>query len=139
MQYSVIENLLKEKIGLDPESIGSSSISRVIHRRSVDSGHEDIEEYLKVLMSSEEEMRALIEAIVVPETWFFRDGKPFMLLHDYIRKHWMCLPITLPIHPMKITRVKLLIFRRLILPMQMVFTGGLAQSLTVLPESKINI
>jgi len=89
MQYSVIENLLKEKIGLDPESIGSSSISRVIRRRFTESGYDDLDEYIKVLTSSEDEMRALIEAIVIPETWFFRDGRPFVLLNDYVKEHWL--------------------------------------------------
>ena len=89
MQYSVIENLLKEKIGLDPSSIGSSSISRVIRRRFTESGCDDLDEYIKILESSEHELKALIEAIVIPETWFFRDGRPFLLFSDYVKECWL--------------------------------------------------
>jgi len=89
MQYSIIENLLKEKIGLDPASIGSSSITRVIRRRFAESGHGDLDKYIEALMSSEQEMKALIEAIVVSETWFFRDSRPFMLFNDYVKEYWL--------------------------------------------------
>ena len=34
-------------------------------------------------------MDELVELIVVPETWFFRDEKPFALLQKYVSEEWM--------------------------------------------------
>ena len=89
MVYSAIENLLKEKIGLDPSSIGSSSVTRIIRRCFTESGHDDLDGYIRALQTSGQEMKTLIEAIVVPETWFFRDKKPFLFFRDHVKKHWL--------------------------------------------------
>lgn len=89
MLYSDIENLLKERIGLDPASIGSASVTRIIRRCFAESGYDDLDEYIKALMTAGQEMKALIEAVVVPETWFFRDKRPFLLFRDYVRQQWL--------------------------------------------------
>lgn len=88
MQYTAIENLLKKVIGLDPESIGSSSIIRVIRRCADESGFNNIHEYYDKLIRSEQELKKLIEAIIVPETWFFRDNRPFKVFGEYVRRNW---------------------------------------------------
>ncbi|MET0186313.1 MAG: CheR family methyltransferase [Achromobacter sp.] len=72
MNFTPFETLLKNKIGLDAGSIGVSTFHRAIRTRAQARAHGDIDAYWAVLQSSPGELQALIEAVVVPETWFFR-------------------------------------------------------------------
>ncbi len=85
MSQQVIETLLKNKIGLDANIIGSQEISRVIERRRLASNCLNTEAYLKFLQTSPPELEELIEEVIVPETWFFRDIEPFNFLAHYVR------------------------------------------------------
>jgi chemotaxis protein methyltransferase WspC len=80
MSLSMLENMLKERMGLDAASIGSSSVERAVKERMANCGVGDIGAYAQRAQSSQPEMQALIEAIVVPETWFFRDREAFAAL-----------------------------------------------------------
>ena len=40
--------------------------------------------YLSILHNSEEEQDALVDLLVVPETWFFRDRQPFVYLQTHV-------------------------------------------------------
>jgi len=73
-----IENLLRKEIGLDAASIGSSLIQRTVRLRMKELGLKRIEDYERVLKSSPAALEELIEAVVVTETWFFRDREPFL-------------------------------------------------------------
>lgn len=42
--------------------------------------------YLELLRESAEEQQCLVELVVVPETWFFRDRHPFIHLRDHIAR-----------------------------------------------------
>jgi len=90
---SEIESLLKQRLGLDAESIGSSAIARAVQERMAACPTVDITAYEGLLASSEEELLQLIELVVVPETWFFRDTEAFVTLAQYVMKEW------LPAHP----------------------------------------
>ncbi|MDQ2149452.1 CheR family methyltransferase [Alcaligenaceae bacterium C4P045] len=72
MNFAPFEILLKNKIGLDAGSIGVSTVQRAIRTRAQARAQGDIDVYWSVLQSSPSELQALIEAVVVPETWFFR-------------------------------------------------------------------
>ncbi|HAN73745.1 MAG TPA: hypothetical protein DCQ63_05235, partial [Planktothrix sp. UBA8402] len=76
--------LLQEKIGLDPNVIGIREISRVLERHRVACNCSSLETYFHYLQTNKAEFEALIESVVVPETWFFRDGEPFNFLVRYI-------------------------------------------------------
>ena len=67
-------------MGLSAESIGDSSIERAInHRKDIlKISHGD--DYLSVLIEDEDELNELVEEVVVPETWFFRNLAPFEAL-----------------------------------------------------------
>ncbi len=87
-----IETLLKQSMGLHSASIGSSSIARAIGRRmsacaqaNTDSG---VDAYLARILASKEELDALIEEVVIPETWFFRDRKAFDALRCFVSREW---------------------------------------------------
>ncbi|RFQ34247.1 protein-glutamate O-methyltransferase CheR, partial [Pseudomonas sp. ATCC 13867] len=72
--------LLKERIGLDAESVGDAVIGRAVRQRSVKVAGGDAERYWERLQVSAEEVQALIEAVIVPETWFFRYPESFAAL-----------------------------------------------------------
>lgn len=75
-----IAALLKDKIGLDVDSIGMASIERAVRERLTVTGIRDEEAYTEHVSASDMELSELIEAVVVPETWFFRDREAFTAL-----------------------------------------------------------
>lgn len=89
--------LLTERIGLDPNSVGPSLIARGLDARKSALGLRDDQEYAQVLHSSGDEFQALIEEVVVPESWFFRDDHPFRFLQDFVRARWLLDPTRPPL------------------------------------------
>jgi len=89
MVQATIEALLRQKIGLETASIGSNAIALAIRRRMTQCGLSDMQEYLLRLKASAPEMEELIETVVVPETWFFRDREPFNFLSRYVITEWL--------------------------------------------------
>jgi len=83
-----IEALLKERIGLDVSSVGSVSVENAIKRCLVGAGYDDLTQYYKALVSSDIEFKRLVEAVVIPETWFFRDEIPFEVLEKRVNSGW---------------------------------------------------
>ena len=80
-----IEQLLRDTIGLDADSIGRPTLDRAILERRSACGSADVRAYTAQVWSSKEELQALIEAVVVPETWFFRDPGAFDALSAVVR------------------------------------------------------
>ncbi|EFV86556.1 chemotaxis protein methyltransferase, partial [Achromobacter xylosoxidans C54] len=64
--------VLKRKMGLDSGSIGAAAVERAVRHRMQSVGSDDEHDYLMRLQTSPAEMQQLIEAVIVPETWFFR-------------------------------------------------------------------
>jgi chemotaxis protein methyltransferase WspC len=93
------ENLLRDTMGLDSVSIGSTTIERAVRTRMICSGVTQMEDYWRQLRSSNDELQELIEAVVVPETWFFRDQEAFAALVRVAIEEWR------PIHPTAILRL----------------------------------
>jgi chemotaxis protein methyltransferase WspC len=89
MYQEKIANLLREKMGLNAMTIGVHSLERLIKQRVKENHLSDIADYFFLLQTSPEELEELIETVIVPETWFFRDREPFVLLKEYIMKEWM--------------------------------------------------
>jgi chemotaxis protein methyltransferase WspC len=84
-----IEELLATRIGLDPIAVGSPLILRASRRRMKELGLDDLGEYKRRLSQSELELQELVEEVVVPESWFFRDERPFHWLREYVRQRWL--------------------------------------------------
>src|SRR6187401_1834419 len=97
-----IEQLLRERIGLDSGTIGASSIHRLVRLRMKTLGISDLAVYAKLVQESVPEWNELLESIVVKETWFFRDGEPFDAFVRLVREHW--LPNE-PIRPVRVLSV----------------------------------
>ncbi len=94
-----IEVLLKEIIGMDSASIGSSTMDRSVRRRMLACKLADEQVYFELLKTSRIELQELIDEVTVPETWFFRGVEPFRLLAEYVSMEW------LKAHPGKVFRV----------------------------------
>ncbi|WP_347170469.1 CheR family methyltransferase [Pseudomonas salmasensis] len=71
---------LKERIGLDVASVGEAIIERAVRQRCQSSQSQSAEAYWQHLQTSHDEQQALIEAVIVPETWFFRYPESFATL-----------------------------------------------------------
>ena len=96
---SAIEDVLRHHMGLEASTIGAATVERAIRARMAHVGAASTEEYLLRLRESPAELDELTEAVVVPESWFFRDGAPFAALTAWTREHW------LPAHPGATLRV----------------------------------
>jgi chemotaxis protein methyltransferase WspC len=73
-------DFLKETIGLDVTSVGPAIIERAVRQRSIVAQAVSADEYWRTLQGSRDEQQALIEAVIVPETWFFRYPESFVTL-----------------------------------------------------------
>jgi len=73
-------DFLKERIGLDVTSVGPAIIERAVRQRSAASAAQTADEYWRTLQGSSDEQQALIESVIVPETWFFRYPESFATL-----------------------------------------------------------
>jgi chemotaxis protein methyltransferase WspC len=83
-----IEALLHDTMGLDVESIGAASVERAIRTRMVAAQISTFGEYWNLVKDSRAELQALIETVVVPETWFSRDAQAFAELTRVARDEW---------------------------------------------------
>lgn len=84
-----IEDLLRQKIGLNPESVGSSSIFRAVKKGMRTGKMQGLSDYLSSLQSSPMLFEALVESIVVPETSFFRNRASFVFLRQWLAQEWL--------------------------------------------------
>ncbi|MDD1966882.1 chemotaxis protein CheR [Pseudomonas putida] len=71
---------LKNRIGLDVASVGEAIVERAVRQRCIQANAADHDAYWLLLLGSAEEQQALIEAVIVPETWFFRYPESFVTL-----------------------------------------------------------
>jgi chemotaxis protein methyltransferase WspC len=84
--------LLREAIGLDASSLGPSAIERAVRARQMACRLDDVHAYWLRVRSSPTELQELIEAVVVPETWFFRDPAAFDALAAMARNQMLANP-----------------------------------------------
>lgn len=87
-----ITKLLSQTIGLDPDVVSPSQITRAAETRRASCNLPDLDRYWAKLQTSPLELEELIELIIVPETWFFRDRKPFDYLKTYVTTEWRLKP-----------------------------------------------
>src|SRR5947209_1342590 len=89
MPQAAIVALFRHIIGLNPDAIGPEVIARAMRRRMAQCSASDLQTYLERIQTSEQELHALIEEVVVPETWFFRDQMLFTYLGRYVMAEWL--------------------------------------------------
>ena len=78
-----IQKLMEDKIGLHPESLSHNNWMSCIEKRMEACECKDLGEYYTHLLNSLTEMQVLIQMIVIPETWFFREKRCFDFLAAY--------------------------------------------------------
>lgn len=89
MIHSAIATLLHHTIGMDVASIGQEAIAHAVRQRIEACGLLNEADYWWHLQESATELTALIETVVVPETWFFRDRPVFQYLGQQVRSQWI--------------------------------------------------
>lgn len=80
-----IEKMLRETMGLDPASVGSGSIQRLIRLRMKSRAVSNVTAYRELVSQSRAEWEELVESVVVTETWFFRDPEAFSVVVEAAR------------------------------------------------------
>ena len=89
MADPVIESLLQKAMGLQVNSIGKKTLDRSVKRRMRALSIDDSDAYVEEIKSSALELKKLIEEVVIPETYFFRDREPFRAMIQYLASHWL--------------------------------------------------
>lgn len=97
MSLIEIEQLLYREIGLDASSIGPHAISKAIDMRMEQCKTRNIEHYYRLLRENDNELKELIDEVVIPETWFFRNGEPFKMITSFARQEWLLRETTTPL------------------------------------------
>ncbi len=82
MSLKVIKDLLKETIGLNVSSVGTSNFERAVRQRMKALAIDEVHDY-SVRLRNPDELRELIDEVVVPETWFFRNPASFTALQQF--------------------------------------------------------
>ena len=86
---AAVTRLLSERLGLSAELLGFVVVERALDFVIGKAGSADRAERIAHLLRGEgEEWEMLVDEVVVPETWFFRDRKPFQFLASYVTEKW---------------------------------------------------
>ncbi len=85
MAFDGIQRYLNSVTGLNVDTVGATIVERAVRRRMEVCEIASVSQYEQEVKTSATELQALINEISVPETWFFRDGKPFQLLSQYAK------------------------------------------------------
>lgn len=80
-----VQALLRERIGLAPLTLGDGAFHGAIRARLAATGLSEAD-WVERLRADATEVEALIEEVVVPETWFFRDEEPFVQLVKHAQR-----------------------------------------------------
>lgn len=100
--YRRFVDLLHRTIGLDAASLGHSAIERAVDQRAAawcEDGHAGatLADYWDAAQASPSMVQALVETVVVPETWFYRDADAFRALarlaHERLDERGTALPL----------------------------------------------
>ncbi|MGE9295463.1 MAG: CheR family methyltransferase [Puniceicoccales bacterium] len=82
-----ISRRLLDEFGLDESVFRGASLDSVVRQRMEVSGVYEIHDYWDRLRDSRDEYLAFTDLMLVPESWFFRDGKPFAWLVSWLREN----------------------------------------------------
>ncbi|WJW74746.1 CheR family methyltransferase [Thiohalobacter sp. IOR34] len=95
MSLEQIAQLLQQRMGLDASTVGLGVVEHAVLQRMTRQRLDTTEAYLLQLQQDAEELQQLIEEVVVPETWFFRDLHPFQALAQSLENELQRRPLRL--------------------------------------------
>lgn len=72
--------LLRQQMGIEPESVGVQNVAQVVRRQMAVAGAATASEFCRHLATDPSALEQLAEELLVPETWFFRDPLGFQCL-----------------------------------------------------------
>lgn len=81
-----IIHIVESRLGLKPHSTRLSKWEQVVEERMMFLDLPTYEDYWRWLSESQDEWQELIEHIVIPETWFFRDKGAFNFVSQWIKQ-----------------------------------------------------
>ncbi|MBI3414705.1 MAG: hypothetical protein HY043_05195 [Verrucomicrobia bacterium] len=84
-----ITRLIKQSMGLDAACYGATLFNQVVQERFRASGLPALEDFCRHCEQSGDARQELIEALIVPETWFFRGRESFAALAQWMRTEWL--------------------------------------------------
>jgi chemotaxis protein methyltransferase WspC len=87
-------NLLNKTMGLSTGTVGLSVIESAVKTRVAACRSKDLQEYWEHVHACAAELQELIDEVIVPETWFFRDREAFAAMAHEVCSNW------LPLHPL---------------------------------------
>jgi chemotaxis protein methyltransferase WspC len=82
-----IKEMLKNSIGLNVSTVGTSNFERAVRLRMKALELDDLNLYAARLRNTNE-LAELIDEVIVPETWFFRNPASFAALQEYVTSRW---------------------------------------------------
>lgn len=86
MSRELIAERLKNAMGLHVPSVGMVTVSSAIDRRMRACSISDDAQYLSLIITTPSEIDELIEEVVIPETWFFRESQPYEYVLTYFQE-----------------------------------------------------
>lgn len=99
MILSRFEQILERTMGLSAPSVGASAIERAVGSRLRACDLSNADDYWAYVERTPAELQQLVEAVVVTETWFFRDPQAFSAMTRIVMEEW------LPAHPVGALRL----------------------------------
>ncbi|MFN6190573.1 MAG: CheR family methyltransferase [Planctomycetia bacterium] len=78
------EAILERWLGLDPSTIGSAAIERAVRQRMKALGLDDAAVFADRAANDAAERDRLVEEVIVPESWFFRDPQVFQFVRRFV-------------------------------------------------------
>lgn len=88
-----IKQLLGKRIGVIADTLGPEAVEKAVAKRCEKIPCKDVAHYRDVLLQKNSEIGNLIDEIVVPESWFFRDTVPFQRLSQVVADRALSRPI----------------------------------------------
>jgi chemotaxis protein methyltransferase WspC len=88
MNVEAVETWLQAHAGLDAATLGAGVVAGAARVRIAATGCARVEDYLARLENSADERHALIDRVIVPETWFFRDRPALDALARHVVETW---------------------------------------------------
>ena len=88
-----IKRLLGKRIGVIADTLGPAAVEKAVAKRCEKVPCKDVAHYRDLLSQKDSEIGNLIDEIVVPESWFFRDTVPFQRLSQAVAERALSRPI----------------------------------------------